>query len=918
MKSAQIFGHDRHHACTSLITLRPVAVLAGTSCILASLSYALPSSAASNAYTLNEYPAGVGASAGTGALPQEVTVGPDGNLWYTDEVSGVFKFSPKTLEALACSASSPAVGCEVSANAVAPTDIVAGPDGALWFTQSAGGNPRDGRTYFQAGIGRITTTGSYTSYPVPASASSVPGLDAITLGPNGNLWFTETAVNRIGEITPKAVDPTIHEFALPAADRLAAGVGSSITSADTIAAGPGNDIWFTEQGSNAIGVMSTSGTLLSKFTVPNSNLNPTPQGITEGPDQTMWFTENATNEVASITAQGKITVYALPGAASGPASIVYGPDGSLWFTDNTGVGNIDPSTGKVTLYRAHTASSGPVGITVGPDCTSIWFTESSADRLGRIAPVPNTTGCKPGAPIAVPEAPLSFSPSPLAFGGVVAGGPGVTKTLTVTNATGQSITLGRLSWGDYVGKVVITTRLPDVEVGTKQSASSGCGLGKVLSAGKSCVLLVTLKVSRTSAAGLAGATLKIVVTDLAGATLGVATLLVTNTGTGPLSFSPSPLAFGGVVAGGPGVTKTLTVTNATGRSITLGRLSWGDYVGKVVITTRLPDVEVGTKQSAGSGCRPGKVLSAGKSCVLLVTLKVSRTSAAGLAGATLNIVVTDLAGATLGVATLLVTNTGTGPLSFSPAPLALGHVVVGSSGGVIKTLKVTNLTSQNITLGALGYDRAAVDTGTGTIRFTVDTSKSTCGVGVVLGRVGESEEVTKSCDFVVTFTVSKIGAFGATLSLASTGQNRTALPAATLPFSGTGVAPLAWSPSPLALGDVVVGSSGGVTRTLKVTNLTSQNITLGALGYDRAAVDTGTGTIRFTVDTSKSTCGVGVALGRVGESEEVTRSCDFVVTFTVSKIGAFGATLSLASTGQNRTALPAATLPLSGTGVASP
>jgi virginiamycin B lyase len=459
-------------------------------------------------------------------------VGPDGNLWYTDEVSGVFKFSPKTLGALACSASSPAVGCEVSANAVAPADIVAGPDGALWFTQSAGGNPRDGRSYFQAGIGRITTTGSYTSYTVPASASSVPGLDAITLGPNGNLWFTETAVNRIGEITPKAVDPTIHEFALPAADRLAAGVGSSITSADTIAAGPGNDIWFTEQGSNAIGVMSTSGTLLSKFTVPNSSLNPTPQGITEGPDQTMWFTENATNEVASITAQGKITAYALPGAASGPASIVYGPDGSLWFTDNTGVGSIDPSTGKVTLYRAHTASSGPVGITVGPDCTSIWFTESSADRLGRIAPVPNTTGCKPGAPIAVPEAPLSFSPS----------------------------------------------------------------------------------------------------------------------------------------------------------------------------------------------------------------------------------------------------------------PLALGDVVVGSSGGVTETLKVTNLTSQAITLGALGYERTADGTGAGTIRFTVDASKSTCAVGVVLGRVGESAKVTRSCDFVVTFTVSNIGAFGATLSLASTGQNRTALPAATLPFSGTGVA----------------------------------------------------------------------------------------------------------------------------------
>ena len=267
------------------------------------------------------------------------------------------------------------------------------------------------------------------------------------------------------------------------------------------------------------------------------------------------------------------------------------------------------------------------------------------------------------------------------------------------------------------------------------------------------------------------------------------------------------------------------------------------------------------------------------------------------------------------MATLLVTNTGTGPLSFSPSPLALGDVVVGSSGGVTKTLTVTNLTSQNITLGALSYDHAAGGTGTGWTRFTVDVSKSTCGVGVVLGRVGDTEKVTKSCDFVVTFTHSTVGPFGATLSLAATGKNGAALQAATLPFSGTGVAPLSWSPSPLALGDVVVGSSGGVTKTLTVTNLTSQNITLGALSYDHTAAGTGTGPTRFTVDVSKSTCGVGVVLGRVGDTEKVTKSCDFVVTFTHSTVGPFGATLSLASTGKNGAALQAATLPFSGTGV---
>jgi streptogramin lyase len=354
-------------------------------------------SPAPSAAALSEYPAGVGPGAGNGAFPREVTVGPDGNLWYTDEVTGVYTFSPASLQPVPCPSASrsPAVGCAVSSGNVAPTGIVAGPDGALWFTQSNGGNPRDGRAYFQASIGRLTSLDAYTSYPVPASARSVPGLDAITVGPNGNLWFTETAVDRIGEITPRAANPVIREFTLPAGDHLAPGVGSPITSADTIASGPGGDIWFTEQGSNAIGVISTSGVLLHKFTVPNANLNPTPLGITEGADETMWFTEDGANQVASMTAAGKVTVYPLPSAASGPQSIVYGPDGNLWFTENTGVARIDPSTGKVTVYRAHTADPSPVGITVGPGCTSIWFVESSADILGRVSPVPDTMGCKP-------------------------------------------------------------------------------------------------------------------------------------------------------------------------------------------------------------------------------------------------------------------------------------------------------------------------------------------------------------------------------------------------------------------------------------------------------------------------------------------------------------------------------------------
>jgi hypothetical protein len=58
-----------------------------------------------------------------------------------------------------------------------PAGIVAGPDGALWFTDP--GNSK---------IGRATTAGIITEFPTPNSNALVNG---ITAGADGNLWFTE-------------------------------------------------------------------------------------------------------------------------------------------------------------------------------------------------------------------------------------------------------------------------------------------------------------------------------------------------------------------------------------------------------------------------------------------------------------------------------------------------------------------------------------------------------------------------------------------------------------------------------------------------------------------------------------------------------------------------------------------------------
>ncbi len=95
---------------------------------------------------------------------------------------------------------------------VQPDGITTGADGKLWFAETAAYK-----------IGRMTPAGVVTEFPLPAttlpagSSGSPPGPTAITAGPDGALWFTETSINpnaaantvAIGRITPQGPDQDI-------------------------------------------------------------------------------------------------------------------------------------------------------------------------------------------------------------------------------------------------------------------------------------------------------------------------------------------------------------------------------------------------------------------------------------------------------------------------------------------------------------------------------------------------------------------------------------------------------------------------------------------------------------------------------------------------------------------------------------
>jgi streptogramin lyase len=92
-----------------------------------------------------------------------------------------------------------------------PQDITAGPDGNLWFTED----------YSYASVSQIgvinPTTHAISEFPTPTADSNPQG---ITVGPDGHIWFTEygpeSAGGQIGTIDPKT--DAITEFPFPTPD----------------------------------------------------------------------------------------------------------------------------------------------------------------------------------------------------------------------------------------------------------------------------------------------------------------------------------------------------------------------------------------------------------------------------------------------------------------------------------------------------------------------------------------------------------------------------------------------------------------------------------------------------------------------------------------------------------------------------
>jgi virginiamycin B lyase len=326
-----------------------------------------------------------------GSSPIGIVAGSDGALWYTN------------------GGASPSIGRITPAGKIThytdprltrPFGIAAGSDDALWFTN--GGDP--------GSIGRITTSGVLAFFDDPHISEP----DWIAAGPGGTLWFTNDAGGGYTDpsVERLTVTGTLTTFTLP----------SAVSSPAGIAAGPDGAMWFVNDdastGAGSIVRITASGNV-TDYSYLDSFL---PKDITAGPDHAMWFVNGVVGtmppvSIDRITTGGVVTRFFNVGFGAlgsdylgAGGGLVEGPDGALWFTDYG-----SPAVPTETSIVGRMTAAGALGtygipgrdvpaneIASGPGNT-LWFTMGTSG-IGRVSTLAFTSGPRLSGPSKVGKA----------------------------------------------------------------------------------------------------------------------------------------------------------------------------------------------------------------------------------------------------------------------------------------------------------------------------------------------------------------------------------------------------------------------------------------------------------------------------------------------------------------------------------
>ena len=339
------------------------------------------------------------------ARPYGITTDARGNIWFTDqgnnalgEISG-----GKITE----------VNLPGSLIGLSPLDsvIIAGPGGKLYFTEAKLGSG----TITASGIGIYNPAApsdqAFTQVTLPSGSNQQAF--GLTVGPDGNIWFSEGVLSASGNgfqssglgiiVNPSSSSPSLSE-------------PPSLSAVGTVppfrlATGPDGNIWFTMPAARQIGMVQVQSNpandTISTFNVPTNVLaSPTPSGITAGPAGSVWFADPA-GAIGQVAIDAKIVISSQPPANLGP-----GAPFTMVVSATAAGGAINTAfSGNITLQLANNPGGSFLGglTTVAAHNGVAVFTGLTLNNPGSSYII---TASTPGL-VGAPSAPFSISSPPL-------------------------------------------------------------------------------------------------------------------------------------------------------------------------------------------------------------------------------------------------------------------------------------------------------------------------------------------------------------------------------------------------------------------------------------------------------------------------------------------------------------------------
>ncbi len=265
-----------------------------------------------------------------------------------------------------------------------PNAITVAPDGSVWFGEN--GLP---------GVGHLYPNGTLNEYRLPFSTNS----EVSVCGELANIWgvaFWNGSAWAANENQPQL------EGVNPATGAITNVTLKSETSPYTLAVGPDGDLWFTQvAGGPEIGRVAPGTYAVKYYQLPGNDswlsayvafqnrtlgyvlaINPISAAVSPNAITSIVYSFDPESPTPAFQQVGSnTTLYE-------PSSIAVG-EGGLWLTehDGTGMAFFNATSSTWTIYPTSTVPYVPFTLTYfdASNGTTVWFNEHYADKIGAIS-----------------------------------------------------------------------------------------------------------------------------------------------------------------------------------------------------------------------------------------------------------------------------------------------------------------------------------------------------------------------------------------------------------------------------------------------------------------------------------------------------------------------------------------------------